>query len=128
MHFGDRFGQLLRQADQILNREGLLDVRQAFAAAIDERDRPWIARFIEQLGHAFSSAQALEEAQLVFEPTLTVRSQRLFANDNLAGVDYPGYARAITFVQYIDPRRWNPTRRCRASAHRPPPRTANPST
>jgi hypothetical protein len=80
MHVGHRSGQLLRQADQIVHREWLNHVRQAFPATIRERDRAWIARFIEQLGHAHRPAEPLEESQLMLESALTVRTQRLFAN------------------------------------------------
>ena len=113
---------------KILDREGLNDLCQAFAATIREGDRPWIARFIEQLGHAYSSAQPLEEAQLMLEPRLTIRSQGLFANGYVAREEHPRYACASILVQHIDPHRFNPTRRCRAFGHGPPPRTANPFT
>ena len=47
VHVGHRSGQLLSQADQIVHREWLNHLRQAFSATIRERDGPWIARFIE---------------------------------------------------------------------------------
>ncbi len=127
MHVSHRPSQLLRQADQIVHREWLDHLCQARFAAIRERDRPGIARFIEHLRHAHHPAQPLEESQLMLESTLAVWPQRLFADDRAPRQEHPRHARAFALVQHFGPHRRSPIGQCRAFAHRPPPRTAKPA-
>ena len=128
MHVGHRSGQLLRHTDQIVYRKWLDHLRQAFSATIRERDRPWIGRFIEQLGHAHRPAQPLEKSPA----HVGVDADR---PDPAALCEWPSSRETNTRVTRVrllscsvstcigGPR----LRRCHAFAHRPPPRTANPS-
>ena len=95
VHLRDRPGQVHRKPDQVIDGQRLRQLDRARAADVDQHDRARIRRRVRQLRDPRRAAQPLEHRQLVLQPPLRVRSQRLLADDRAAGEEQPRDARAF---------------------------------
>ena len=89
VHPRHRPGQLHRQPDQVIDRQRLRQPGQARAARVRQHDRPRVPRRLHQLRDPVDTAQPLQHRQLMPQPPLRVRSQRLLADDRAPREEQP---------------------------------------
>ena len=123
VHPRHRPGQPHRQPDQLVDGQRLRQPGQARAADVRQHDRPRVPRRLHQLRHPVDTAQPLQDRQLVPQPPLRVRPQRLLADDRAPGKEQPSHPRALALVHDLGPNGRISARQHPACPHPTPPRT-----
>ena len=103
VHPRHRPGQLHREPDQVLDGQRRRQPGQARATDVRQHDRPRVPRRLHQLRDPRDAAQPLQDRQLVPQPPVRVRPQRLLADDRAPREEQPGHPRAFALVQRSRP-------------------------
>jgi hypothetical protein len=101
VHLGHRPGQLRGKLDLLADGEQGRPLSEARVPGVLHDDRVRVIRRVDQLGDPRNAAEPFEHRDLVSEPVVCVRSQRLLADHRAPGYSEARDARAVARVDEL---------------------------
>jgi hypothetical protein len=124
VHPRDRLRHRRPEPDEEVGLDGGGQTGQVGAARVGQRDRPRVARFVQELRDAGNPPYPLQHRQFVPQPARRVRSQQLLADHGAPGEKQPGDPRTAGLLQHLGHTGLMPAWQALACLHRRLPRAA----